>query len=236
MAGLGFKDFAVGEVLTSSDVDGYLMQQTVMRFADAGARGSALGTATGAGTALAEGMVAYLQDVDEVQFYDGTSWGLVGPVGIGSNVVQTVKTDTFTVASSTFTDITDFSATITPSSASSKILVQAYFAISNSEANADVSSGVHARLLRDSTVLFVGDSSSSRVQTTAGFTGGIIRLAVIASPIFLDSPNTTSATTYKFQLRNGLGGTATFGRTGQDTDNANAPRMPASLTLIEVKA
>jgi hypothetical protein len=49
VAGQGFKDFAVGEVLTSSDVDGFLMQQSVMRFADDGARGSALGTAVGLG-------------------------------------------------------------------------------------------------------------------------------------------------------------------------------------------
>jgi hypothetical protein len=63
VAGQGFKDFVVGEVLTSSDVDGFLMQQSVMRFADDGARGSALGTAVGTGV-LAEGMVAYLDDVD----------------------------------------------------------------------------------------------------------------------------------------------------------------------------
>lgn len=74
MAGLGFKDFQVGEVLTSSDVDGYLMQQTVMRFADSGARGSALGTASGTGVALAEGMVSYLDDLNSVEVYDGSDW------------------------------------------------------------------------------------------------------------------------------------------------------------------
>ena len=74
MAGLGFKDFQVGEVLTSSDVDGYLMQQSVMRFADSAARGSALGTATGTGVPLAEGMVVYLDDVDRLEMFDGTEW------------------------------------------------------------------------------------------------------------------------------------------------------------------
>jgi len=79
VAGLGFKDFTVGEVATSSDVDGYLMQQAVMRFADSGARGSALGTAVGTAAALAEGMVSYLDDVNGVQVYTGSGW-----VGVGS--------------------------------------------------------------------------------------------------------------------------------------------------------
>lgn len=81
MAGAGFKDFTIGEVLTSSDVDQYLMQQTVMRFASSAARGSALGTAVGAGTALAEGMVTYLDDADRVELFDGTTWKLVGTSG-----------------------------------------------------------------------------------------------------------------------------------------------------------
>ena len=80
MAGAGFKDFAVGEILTASDVDTYLMQQAVMVFADSGARGSALGTAVGAGTALAEGMMSYLSDANVVEVYNGTSWVRVAPM------------------------------------------------------------------------------------------------------------------------------------------------------------
>jgi hypothetical protein len=68
MAGLGYKDFTVGQVLTSAEVDGYLMQQTVMKFADASARTTAL---TGV---LAEGMISYLADTNAVEKYDGSSW------------------------------------------------------------------------------------------------------------------------------------------------------------------
>lgn len=68
MAGLGYKDFTVGQVLTSAEVDGYLMQQTVMKFADAAARTTAL---TGV---LAEGMISYLADTNAVEKYDGASW------------------------------------------------------------------------------------------------------------------------------------------------------------------
>jgi len=89
VAGLGFKDFQVGEVLTSSDVDGYLMQQTVMRFADSGARGSALGTAAGTAAALAEGMVSYLDDSNSLEVYTGAAW-----VGVGGFSASTAITAT----------------------------------------------------------------------------------------------------------------------------------------------
>lgn len=65
---MGFKDFAVGEVLTSSDVDNFLMRQTVMVFDDASARDTALATV------LVEGMFAFLKDADTLTFYDGTAW------------------------------------------------------------------------------------------------------------------------------------------------------------------
>ena len=70
-----YKDFAVGEVLTSADVDTYLMRQTVMVFDDASARSSALGTV------VAEGMVTYRKDGDLVEQYDGSVWS---PVGVDS--------------------------------------------------------------------------------------------------------------------------------------------------------
>lgn len=68
MAGLGFKDFTVGQVLTSAQVDGYLMQQTIMKFANASARTTAL-----AGV-VAEGMFSYLDDTNATEYYDGSSW------------------------------------------------------------------------------------------------------------------------------------------------------------------
>lgn len=68
MAGLGYKDFTVGQVLTSAEVDGYLMQQTVMKFADSAARTTALSGV------LAEGMISYLADTNAVEKYDGSAW------------------------------------------------------------------------------------------------------------------------------------------------------------------
>lgn len=67
MAGAGFKSFAAGDVLTASDVDGYIMAQQVMVFADSGARGSAVASPS-------EGMFSYLKDTNAVEYYDGSSW------------------------------------------------------------------------------------------------------------------------------------------------------------------
>lgn len=68
MAGTGFKLFANGEVLNASDVNTYLQQQTVMVFATAAARTTALSAV------LAEGMCSYLQDDNTVYVYNGSAW------------------------------------------------------------------------------------------------------------------------------------------------------------------
>ena len=69
--GSGFFDFTAGQVLTDSQVDGYLMRQTVMTFADASARNTALSGV------LDEGMYAYLEDVDALSYYNGSAWRIV---------------------------------------------------------------------------------------------------------------------------------------------------------------
>ena len=71
---MGFIDFTAGEVLTASQMDTTL-RQTVMRFADAAARDTALTTA------LAEGMICYLDDTDEIQKYNGASWASISNPG-----------------------------------------------------------------------------------------------------------------------------------------------------------
>lgn len=67
MAGAGRRIFQPGEVLTATNVQTYLMDQTVQYYAGTAARGSAIGTAT------TEGMVAYLADQDRVQIAIGTA-------------------------------------------------------------------------------------------------------------------------------------------------------------------
>lgn len=66
--GSGFKNFTTGDVLSASEVDNYLMRQTVMTFASSTARDTALSSY------LDEGMVAYLEDTNTITVYDGTTW------------------------------------------------------------------------------------------------------------------------------------------------------------------
>ena len=68
MAGLGRKTFTAGEVLTAANVNGYLMDQTVMVFAGTAARSSAIATASA-------GMVSYRTDGSVWEGYNGSTWG-----------------------------------------------------------------------------------------------------------------------------------------------------------------
>lgn len=68
MAGAGYKLFNTGDVLTAAQVNTYLQEQAVMRFASAAARTTALSGV------LAEGMVSYLMDTDAVEVYNGSAW------------------------------------------------------------------------------------------------------------------------------------------------------------------
>jgi hypothetical protein len=69
------KTFVTGTVLTASDVNTFLMNQSVMVFASAAARNTAI-------TAPTEGMIAYLSDTNALTLYDGAAW--VGAVNTGS--------------------------------------------------------------------------------------------------------------------------------------------------------
>ena len=73
-AGLGFKTFVTGDVLTSTDTNGYLMQG-VLVFADAAARTSAI-------TSPQEGQYSYLKDTNSTEYYSGSAW--VSAAGGGS--------------------------------------------------------------------------------------------------------------------------------------------------------
>jgi len=82
MAGAGNKLFTSGSVLTASDVNTYLMDQTIMRFTSTTTRDAAFG---GAGEAtLAEGMFAYTTDTNTLWLYNGSSWIAVLGSDIGA--------------------------------------------------------------------------------------------------------------------------------------------------------
>jgi hypothetical protein len=86
MAGAGYKLFNTGDVLTAAQVNTYLQEQAVMRFATTAARTTAL-----AGV-LSEGMVSYIDATDTVEVYNGSAWVSVG----GSTSPLTTKGDLYT--------------------------------------------------------------------------------------------------------------------------------------------
>jgi len=98
MAGLGKKTFAVNEILTAADVNGYLMEQSVMVFDDDTARTNGLASPS-------EGMITYLKSDDGLYKYDGSSW-------------ISIQADTATFmpkSGGTFTGEVTFSSAITTS-------------------------------------------------------------------------------------------------------------------------
>ena len=116
----------------------------------------------------------------------------------GTNVVMGTDSTATTISSTTLTD-TGLSIAITPSSASSKILIWAYVPLQSFRVTDFNNAGI--ALVRGSTV--IASTTGSQIGTTgspvAGFTAG----RAIASVVYLDSPATTSSTTYKIQARVG---------------------------------
>lgn len=74
----GYREFQTGEVLTAANVNDFLMNQSVMVFADSSARDTALGTAVASGNALVEGMLTYNKATGALEVYDGSAWSGVG--------------------------------------------------------------------------------------------------------------------------------------------------------------
>jgi len=155
------------------------------------------------------------------------------PSGSVIQVVQTVKTDAFTTSSQqpTYADVTGLSVSITPSSASNKILVLATFQMQANIATVTAS----ARLVRDSTAIFIGDANGNNSRASAATGLSQTYSAAGSSIVFLDSPATTSSVTYKIQMAKGEGGgVVMMNRAGDDDSGFNRSRTPASITVMEI--
>jgi hypothetical protein len=156
---------------------------------------------------------------------------LAGSGGV-LQVVQTVKTDTFSLSGTTaFTDIPGLSVSITPISTNNKILVF-YSAQVGTDGYCDV------RLLRDSTVIAQGDASGSQTRSTTHY--GNITGAATAQFTYgitwLDSPATTSLTTYKLQLATPYNSAynAYINRSPNNDNTAYNGRTVSSITVMEI--
>ena len=149
------------------------------------------------------------------------------PAGSVLQVVSTAKTDVFSTTSTSLTDVTGLSVSITPSSASNKVLILCH--ITGGGQNL----GFY-QLVRSTTSIYMGDNASSRVGTTVGNLANS-ETSAAASPVFLDSPSTTASVTYKIQMRAQMN-TYYLNRSYNDTDSLIAgQRTPSSITVMEIK-
>ena len=153
------------------------------------------------------------------------------PTGSVLQVKQHFLTDTTSSSSATFT-ASGLSVTITPSSTSSKILVMMNVSLTINEGTWQL------RFVRNSTPIGVGDSSGSRVQTTVGGfhpTSDGNHQSNPTSAQYLDSPNTTSATTYIVQFKAQSGKTMYLNRSSNDANNSDwSHRSTSSITVMEI--
>ena len=204
--------------------------------AGVGTFGSLAAPAAGLTGALPAISAASLTQIPAANIVGVCTSGLTktGGFGVVLQVKQTVKTDTF---SSTTTgsdvDITGLSVSITPTSASNKILVTYDTNISGS--NAGYSGNIH--LKRGSTKIYQGDAEGSRTRSTQFFItrndtiGHLETIKVHGS--FLDSPNTTSETTYKISI-NAINTNTTVNKTMYDDNQAGVARVPSTITVMEI--
>jgi len=165
----------------------------------------------------------------------GTLPGARLPAGSVLQVISNTKTDTFSSSTTgSWLDITGFSVSITPSLASNKIMV--FGRITGFGTNG--LTRMQMRLVRDSTAISVGDAAGSRLQVSGNELYIADSDSIVGSTIFfLDSPATTSATTYKIQIRNGnSSGSIYINRTQSDVDTGAYPRATSSITVMEIAA
>ena len=166
---------------------------------------------------------------------DGISAQPVFP-GQVLQVVSTTKTDTYSVSlGGAATDTNNFiSASITPNSATSKILIMVHTTASGL-------SGINAQgllLFRNSTQICLADAAGSRARrATAGQSAtGDDNTTNNHSLNFLDNPNSTSALIYGVRLSNPAASTNTFfiNRSVMDGDVAQRTRGTSTITLMEI--
>lgn len=263
-AGLGFKDFVTGEVLTAADVDGYLMQG-VWVFASAAARDAAV-------TSPQEGNFAYLKDTNVTTYYTGSAWanldttGMTNPMtttgdtiysssgstparlGIGSTgqvltvaagvpswatpaggggkvlqVVQGTLTGYVNTTSTSYAT-TGLTQSITPSSATSKVLVMVNLssAVKNT---GNAATALQVKLLRGATeISFAGDNIGHTAVSDKNNFGSV-------AFTYLDSPSTTSATTYVIHYAS-----KTSGQEVGINDYSASNTAVSSIVLLEIGA
>jgi hypothetical protein len=152
----------------------------------------------------------------------GTAFPAVGKVG---QVVQHLQTAVFTLsAQNTWTDITGYTASITPTATSSKILVRVFGGVNHSTASSEL---YRIKLLRGSTAIGVVNDSTNHFWQGYGNSNTPYNFGCE----ILDTPSSTSSQTYKLQVYDTGSGTNVY-----IGGYSNAYNTLTGITLTEILA
>jgi hypothetical protein len=193
-------NFTSGDVLTAANTN--LLTNAPPVFAGTATRDAAFG---GAGEkTLAEGQLCYLEDSNIVQYYDGAAWATVGPTASKiAQVIQTVVATAVTTTSSSYVT-SSLNASITPTLNTSKILIVVSMPFSNDS------------YPTTNFTIFRGTVAGTNLAGATGFgqfkTGASTNpsLQSVFNATYLDSPATTSATTYTVGMKTDGGTVISF--------------------------
>jgi len=157
----------------------------------------------------------------------------------GGKVLQVVTssdvTDMHTSTSTSWVDITGLSVSITPSATSSKVLVVTQVAFGN-----DNSYPTFGQILRGSTAIGNGVATGNWQECGLFFTSSSTTHMHINTSVILDSPSTTSSTTYKVQWKNqdsaGSSATMTLNSSRSTSNSDWNPRTASRIMVMEIGA
>jgi hypothetical protein len=189
-----------------------------------------------------EGQMVYEKDTDMLAIWNGTAWRYIASTTATSGSVLQVQSTTLTtifsatIAPGASADITGLSVSITPKSTSSKVLVMV-----NMHGMVDVSGSYRpyfaAQLKRGATLVGGGTVAGSRtsINASGGYTPAPDLNANISFS-YMDSPLTTSATTYQVAAFSPFGGTYSFvvNQCAGDTNASTTGRPSSTITVMEI--